>query len=371
MLSDPKLADLLSNQEVLKLLSDPTFLAQIGDPAALPQLLSNPVVKLLLANPNILMLLQDPSFLELLQSGLLTTLTAQPELRALLQDPSLGEVLANPAVQQLLSDQEAMSLLIDARTQKLMANPADLPMVTVLVLLHRERRAVGTEGNKIFINEQVSTLDPNTRQDVPGFDKTDVILVIDRRSREYLPGTAGGRTGLWGLPFNVKKDRVYSAWVTEAQRPLEAEYRGVEKIQGLTSYIHVVDVTDLPMGENDPVTGLPLVCDVLITTWSEPQTGFSLYVEDQDAVSALDASGNKYPRFVADVKQTDETTTRLVNKAEDNRNKLMWFGSYMPWISIGVGIFLTVGAAIIIVHGIIRKREQMMPVDYMYKIGMC
>ena len=128
------------------------------------------------------MLLQDPSFLELLQSGLLTTLTAQPELLALLQDPSLGEVLANPAVQQLLSDQEAMSLLIDARTQKLMANPADLPMVTVPVLLHRERRAVGTEGNKIFINEQVSTLDPDTRQEVPGFDKTDVILVIDRKT---------------------------------------------------------------------------------------------------------------------------------------------------------------------------------------------
>lgn len=363
LLSDPKLANLLSNPEVLKLLSDPAFLAEVGDPANLPKLLSNPVVKSLLADPNILALLQNPTFLKVLQSGLLATLTTRPELLALLQDPSLGEVLANTAVQRLLSDPEAPSLLTDARTQRLLVNPTDLPMVTVPVLLHRERRATGTQGNKIFINEQVSTLDPTTRQEVPGFDKTDVRLVIDRKSREYLPGTEGGRTGLWGLPFNVKKGRSYSAWVTAAERPLEAEYRGVEKIQGVTTYIHVVDVTDLPMGENDPVTGLPLVVDALITTWSEPRTGSSVNVEDQDALSALDSSGTKYPRFVADVKQTDETTSRLAKKAEDNRNKVLWFGSYMPWMSMGVGIFLTVGAAVIVGAGFIRKRRQTTPPD--------
>lgn len=365
LLSDPKLADLLSNPDVLKLVNNPSFLAEIGDPATLPQLLKNPMVKSLLADPAILSLMQNPTFFKVLQSGLLVTLTARPELLSLLHDPSLGEVLANTAVQPLLSDPEALSLLIDARTQRLLANPADLPTVTVPVLLHRERRATGTQGNKIFINEQVSTLDPSTHQEVPGFDKTNVTLVIDSKSREYLPGTDGGRTGLWGLPFNVKKGRSYSAWVTAAQRPLEADYRGAEKIKGLTTFVHVVDVKDLPMGQNDPVTGLPLVVDALITTWSEPLTGSSVYVEDQDALSALDSSGTKYPRFVADVKQTDETTSRLTKKAEDNRSKMLWFGSYMPWISIGVGIFLTVAAAVIVGVGVgvARKRRKMLPLD--------
>ncbi len=358
VLTDPALAGLLSNPDVLALLQDPAFLAALGDPAALPQLAEHPVAGPLLADPAVLSLLQDPAFLGFLQSGVLATLATQPQLLELLRDPALGAVLANPVVQQLMADPAAMPLLLDARTQQLLANPADLPTITVPVVLHRERRATSAEGDKIVINEQVTTLDPTTRQEVQGFDKTDIDLIIRQKTREYLPGTEGGRTGLWGLPFNVEKDRSYSSWVTAAERPLEAEYRGTEKIQGLETFIHVVEVTNLPLGVNDPATGLPLVVDALITTWSEPRTGSTVRIEDSDAVSAWDElSGNKYPRFVADVNHTEETITTLVNDAKNNRNKLVWFGSYMPWISMGVGIFLTVAAATVIGAGMRGSRQ--------------
>ena len=159
------------------------------------------------------------------------------------------------------------------------------------------------------------------------------------------PGIESGRSGFWGLPFDVDKDRIYPSWVTAAERPLDAEYRGTEKVQGLETFLFVVDVTNMPLGVDDPVTGLPLVVDALITTWNEPKTGSTVNIEDFDAVSALDPAGNKYPRFVADVNYTEETITELVQDAKNNRNKIVWFGTNMPWMSMGLGIFLAAGAA--------------------------
>ena len=344
-LANPTLTELLSNPQVLELLQDPVIAAALGDPAAMLQLANHPVagplLGPLLADPAVSALLQDPAFLSFLQSGLLITLASQPEIMGLLQDPALGAVLANPAVQALLADPEAMSLVLDSRTQKVIANPADLPMVTVPVLLHRERRATGTDGDRIFINEQVSTLDPTTGEDVQGFPRTDVDLIVDRKSKEYLPGTEGGRSGFWGLPFHVDKDRSYLSWVTAAQRPLEAAYKGTEELLGLETYVFTVEVTNFSLGEDDPL-GLPLVLDALITTWNEPKTGSSVKIEDYDAVYAVDPAGNRYPRFVADVNHTEETIEDLVDEAKDNRRLIVWFGTYMPWASIGLGILLTV-----------------------------
>ncbi len=347
-LANPTLAGLLSNPEVLELLQDPAFLAGLGDPAALQALANHPVAGPLLADPAVLSMLQDPSFQALLQSGALATLGTQPQLLELLQSPSLGAVLTNPAVQPLLADLEALSLVLDPRTEALLANPADLPMVTLPVVIHRERNATGTEGDKIFINEQKTFLDPTTRQEIPAFPKEDADLIIDRKTKEYLAGSAEGRTGFWGLPFGVKKDEIYPSWVTAARRPLDAVYQRTEKLQGLETFVLVVDVTNRDLGAEDPATGLPLVVDALISTWNEPKTGSTVRIDDFDAVSALDPSGTKYPRFVADVKTTEESITRLVNEAKNNRNKIVWFGSYMPWMSMGLGIFLTVVSATVI-----------------------
>ena len=102
------------------------------------------------------------------------------------------------------------------------------------------------------------------------------------------------------------------------------------------------------MGRDDPATGLPLVVDALITTWNEPKSGSTVNAIDTDAVSAIDPAGNKYPRFQADLSYTEETVNTLIEDARSNRTKIVWFGSYMPWMSMGLGIFLVVGGSTLI-----------------------
>jgi hypothetical protein len=358
VLSDPALVGLLSNPDVLKLLEDPAFLAAIGNETAREQLPDQPAAVALLENPAMISLAQDRTFVTILQDGVLTTLATQNHLMELLQNPILGTLLANPAVQPLLADPEALSLLVDPRTQKLMANAADLPTVTLPVIIRMERHVTGTEGEKAFIDEQMMTWNSATGQGVPGFEKTESHLVVDRKTREYLPGTDGGRTGLWTLPFHVKKGRSYATWIPVAQQCLEAKYQGTESIDGLKTFKYVVNYTDLPMVAKDPVSGLPLVADELITTWNEPLTGSTVRIQEYDAVSAQSPSGEKYPRLVYDLKHTEDTVTTLVNKAKDNRDKMLWFGSYMPWMSIAFGIFLTVGAATFIGLGVLRRHPK-------------
>jgi hypothetical protein len=279
-----------------------------------------------------------------MQSDPAATLAGRPQLMELLADPALAGLLTSPVVQTLLADPNALPLLVDARTQKMLVNPADLPMIEVPVEIRRERTATGAEGDKLFITEQTSTVDPATGQNIPGFEPTELKLVVDRVSKEYLPGTEGGRSGFWGLPFHVDKSSSFSTWVTAAGRPLDAAFQGTEELEGLETYLYGINVTNLPLGADDPATGLPLVVDAKITTWNEPQTGSTVRIEDFDAVSALAPSGDKYPRFVANVSHPPEIVTRLVDDASGNRGKIILFGTYMPWAAIVLGVILALAA---------------------------
>ena len=383
-LANPTLLDLLSNPEVLALLGDQEFVALLLNPAALPQLLAHPVAGPLLSDPDVVSLFQDTAFQAVLRSGALSTLAAQPELLELLLDPSLGAVVTNPAVQPLLADPEALSLvldtrtqqalanpsitalladpealslILDSRTQRLLANPADLPTIEGEVVIHRVRRATGTAGNRIFINEQKTYLDPATGEEIPYFPMENHDLIVDRKSKEYLPGTAEGRTGFWGLPFDVDKDRDYDSWVTAARQPQPARYLNTEKLQGLETFLFVQDVDDLDLGIDEP-TGLPVVVDADIKAWVEPKTGSIVKIEDRDVVSALDSSGNKHTLVEFDVKHTEATLAELIDEAKSNRSKIVWFGTNMPWISIGLGILLIGASAAVVALAAGRGREE-------------
>ena len=346
------LAELQGNETIAGLMSNPDALSLLGDPQV-SSLLGSPALGELLSSSDLIAALQDPnlSISDLLQSGLAGTLAARPQLMELLINPALGKLLDSSFVPTLLADPNALSLLVDARTQRMLANPADLPMIEVPVEIRRQRTATGAEGDKLFITEQTSTVDPASGQNIPGFEPTELTLVVDRVSKEYLPGTEGGRSGFWGLPFHVDKSRSFSTWVTAAGRPLDAAYLGTEQLQGLETYRYGIDVTDLPLGADDPATGLPLVVDAKISTWNEPQTGSTVRIEDFDAVSALAPSGDKYPRFVADVSHPPQTVTRLVEDANGNRGRIILFGTYMPWAAIGLGVVLALAAGAMTLRG--------------------
>ena len=306
-IASPAVGALLSNGALLQALADPTVLAALLNPAAPPALLTHPVLGPMLADPTIGAMLQDPAILSLLGSGLIGTLAGDPELLALLQSPTLGPLPANPAVQALLADQPAFALLLDPRTQQILANPANLPVITVPMLIHRERLATRNDGDKLFLNETVTTTNLATGGTLAGFEPTEVEMIVDRSSKAYLEGTGGGRTGQWALPFHVSKDEVYEAYLTVARQPLPFSYDGTEDTLGLESYRYVTDSTNVPLGVSDPATGLPLVVDANVVAWVEPNTGGGLNATDLETVSAVDPAGNNYTRFVSNIAYTDAT----------------------------------------------------------------
>ena len=356
-LSNPAVASLLSNALLVGMLSDPSLLAALADPAALPALLSDPTIAAVLgpvlADPTILALLTDPGILALLGSGALGAITSSPGVVELLQNPVFGSVLANEAAQALLADPAALALALDPRAMQILANPASLPTLEFPVKLHRERKDTDTDGDKLFMNEQITTTDPGSGATIPGFEKTDANVVVHRESKLYLEGPEHTRTGYWGVPFHVDKSKTYNAYLTVARQPLPAVYQATEEVNGLETYRFMVDVTNQPMGVDDPAgTGLPLVVDAQVTVWVEPSTGAAVDAIDIETISAFhEASGAKFVRFSANMSYTDATVSALVGEAEDDKSTLFRFGRLLPGLFIFFGIALAVGGGITIVMG--------------------
>ena len=353
-LMSPEIGAVLSNSLLLSLLANPAVIAGLTDPAALLPLLADPqigpVLQQLLADPAIAALLTNEAVIALLSSGVVGTLAANPELLALLANPAVGSLLANPGVQTLLADPAAFELVLDPRTLQVIANPANLPTVTLPVLIHRERKGAGTDGDRLTMNEQVTTTIAGTSQDVPGFPKTNVNLIIDRVSKEYLPGGDGDRSGQWGMPFDASQDAVYEAYLSVAGQPLPATYEGTEDVEGLETYVYTIREENVPYAGSDPATGLPMVVDVDVTVWVEPATGALVDAVDVETISALAPNGAKFERFTADMSFTDETVASSVATAKDDKGRLTLYGTTFPWIFLVLGLLAAATGAVILVR---------------------
>jgi hypothetical protein len=132
-----------------------------------------------------------------------------------------------------------------------------------------------------MMNEQVTTTIAGTSQEIPGFPKTDLNLIVDRVTKEYLPGGDGNRTGQWGMPFNADPDVVYQAYVAVAAQPLPATYEATEDVQGLETYRFSVREENVAHTSSDPATGLPMVVDVEViekssSGWNRPPAQLSM-----------------------------------------------------------------------------------------------
>ncbi|MBI4307079.1 MAG: DUF3068 domain-containing protein [Chloroflexi bacterium] len=307
---------------------DQQFLARVSTSEAISKLRSNPEIMAALAKLD------------------LKAIRSNPAALANVQDPVAKKVLADPTVQAILADTQVLSLVLDPRTQAMLVSPADLPVVQVPVLVRREQIATAADSERVFINEKLAYLDPQSLKPIPGLASTEANLVVDRSSREYLPGTDGGRTGLFGLPFHVDPDRTYSAWVTGAGRPLDAVFAGEEAVEGLTTYRHEVSAEGLSLGRTDPITGLPLAIDADITVSSEPATGVAVSAVDVESVHAVDPAGRRYQRFGVDLRYTDATVSALVAEARSDRSTVVNLGKTVPWGAIGIGAAIVLVAVV-------------------------
>ncbi|MCH7907012.1 MAG: DUF3068 domain-containing protein [Chloroflexi bacterium] len=355
-LANPAVTGLLANADAMAALSDPAVLDALANPAALPALAAaNPTLGALLSDPAILGVLADPAFGALLSSGVVTALVASPDLMALVTDPALGAALANPVVSALLADPAALALVLKPETQQILANPADLPTVTIPVRFHRTRVATGTDGDTMFINEKVVTTNLADNSDLglldPRFAPTDLTLVVDRKTKLYLPELmeeAVRRTDQWGLPFHAQKDTTYKTWIAVARQALPATFVEEDETNGLATWRYVVDAKDVPLGVSDPpeAGGLPWVFDTVTDVWVEPDTGAAVDAIVRDTVSAVAPDGTKYLRFANDFRYTDATIAELVDEARDGKDTLTLYGTYLPWGSSIVGavlLFATLG----------------------------
>jgi hypothetical protein len=329
------------------LLASPAALEVLQSPA-LGSLLANPGVLSLLGNPQVVAALSDPAAL----GALLADPTLGPILGAVLADPAIAGLLTNPAaialltnagVQALLADPAALTLVLDARTLQVLANPANLPTLTLPVLIHRERKAAGSDGDKLTLNEQVTTTIEGTATEVPGFEKTDANVIVDRVTKAYLAGGDGGRTGQWGMPFDADKDAVYDAYVSVAAKALAASYDGTEDIKGLETFRYVIKQDNVPYAAADPATGLPMVTDVDVVVWIEPNSGVAVHYFDTATASALAPDGTKYVRFTADMSYTDATVPELFAIAEDDKARLTLYGTTLPYSIIIIGLIASAG----------------------------
>lgn len=354
-LMSPEIGAVLSNDLLLGLLANDAVVAGLTDPAALLPLLADPqigpVLQQLLADPAIAALLSNEAVLALLSSGVVGTLAANPDLLALIQNPAVGALLANPGVQALLADPAALALVLDPRALQVIANPVDLPTVTIPVLIHRERKASGTDGDRLTINEQVTTTIVGTTQEVPGFPKTTVDIVVDRVTKEYLPGGDADRSGQWGLPFGASKDTVYQAYLSVAAQPLSARYEGTEEVLGLETFRYAVREQDVPYASTDPATGLPMVVDVEVIVWVEPNTGAVVDAVDIETISAITPTGAKFLRFTADMSFTDATVATLVASADEDKGRLTFYETTFPRIFLALGLLAAVaGGAMLVLN---------------------
>ena len=346
---DPIVQQAQANATIQELRGSPTTLALLADPQVL-QLLAGPELSVLLADPAIVQqFLINPG--AVLQQ-------ASPEVLSVLADPRVQALLADPGVQRLLADPAALRLVTDPRTLQLLADPTALPVVQVTVLVHRERTATDSDARSIVLNEQVATARADTGEELVGFPPTDVELVVDRSTKLYVEGGDAARAGGLGFPFNVKENEVYPLWVGAAGQPLDAAYVSTEKLDGLSVMRFKIDEKDLPLGVH-PTLGLPLVLDSDISVTVEPRSGRVVDVVDHaTVVSLVHPQRGKQPVFVSDIEFTQETVDRKLEAAKSDRNRLVRFGSTVPWTLMGLGIFLALFGAFLIALPRLRKAAQ-------------
>lgn len=324
---DPAVQQLLASPQVQAILADPVAAAQSTDPVV-QAILADPVIQALLANPTALQLLLNPS------------------AQGVLANPVVPLLLADPTVQQLLADPASLQLVVDPRTMRLLGDPTAFPVIQIPVLIHRERTATSVDGDKIFINEQVTTTLAGTDQELPAFPKSNVNLVVERGDKVYLEGTEGGRTDGLAFPFGVEKDVVYPTWVSAARQPLDAGYVSTEQVDGLDVYVLKINVEDLPVPALEGDIG-PYSVDSDITIRVEPRSGRVVDVEDHSTtVSLVSAPGRKSTLFVSDIEYTQETVDTQIEAAKGDAKDLRFYGTSLPRLAIGLGILLIVLGAL-------------------------
>ena len=317
----------------------------------------------MLANQALLSLLADPVVQQLLTNPTLLSLVTNPAVQQLLANPELVSLALNPAVPAILGDPAVQQLLVD---------PDGSLLPTFPVEFQRFREVVRTEGDVLFLEQDFTdTLwedaqASGTALDRPSFSST-ATLAVDRETREYVSGGSEPRIGGFAFPFDIKKDEQYAIWIHEVwDAPLAKFVEPAEdeedEVDGLKVYIFRIAEEGLVLPPEPKIIqkvpeSLPLTASVVNVTKTEPKTGITVDVESNITYRLQsEALGNPVV-FKGSIRYSDASIATSVDDARDARRLLFWFGVFMPWTFIGLGIVLMAGGGGLLGLGAFNKGE--------------
>lgn len=358
LVNDPAALQLLRDPQVQKVLADPAAALRSTDPAA-KQILSDPLIQRLMADPATAQALASPAAKQLLADPTLVGLITNPAVQKLLANPSVPTLLADPVVQGLLADKAALGLLADPRTLRLLAQPSQLPLAELPINLHRVRRAQRGDGDVLLIHQDFVATVLGTGQPLDQFS-SQATLAVNRKTRQYTPGGSEPRQGAFSFPFDVRKEREYALWVHEVFQPIPTTFLRTEEIDGLRVYVFESKVERVPLPaepkKNLGVGGkLELVASVNLLTWTEPKTGITVKAESHIAYKLDNPALGDPVVFDGNIIYSDSSISTALSDARDARGRLFWFGLFLPWACMGVGIFLVLVSATVV--GLGRRRR--------------
>jgi len=215
-------------------------------------------------------------------------------------------------------------------------------------------------GNIIYIWEDIPFTDVATGQDIPALH-TRTLLAIDRVTRANVWGHGdGNRDGYWGFPRNVKRDVVYPFWNTGNPSNLDCIFTGEEDFNGIHVYIFKMSTPDdglvIPAGIDTP----EMKVYQTITQWVEPVSGLTVRFESTTKrTTRIPVPDSLFPNtgpitytditlYEDNLEFTDATVEQMSHDAKFYHWVLPFAETTVPWLSIGLGLVLIIGSALLI-----------------------
>ncbi len=217
-------------------------------------------------------------------------------------------------------------------------DPNTFQMNEFPISITRHEKAAGLRDGILLVDEDICIVNSDTGEEIERVKKRFAVDRVTCENVSECPDADKIREGLWNPSPGIKEGETILTWKAEANRALEGKCLGSEEIHGLRVLVCEAEYKGVPLGP-DPNTGFELELDTYNVLKFEPRTGIIVYLKMVDSVSAILPVG-KITALVSEVEFPEDTIDEMVDKAKDARSTIYWFGTYVPWIIIGIGIIL-------------------------------
>jgi hypothetical protein len=210
-----------------------------------------------------------------------------------------------------------------------------------VILFHSSSCLVRDEGG---IDGCVSADDPQDRLLSASTDT----FATDRRTAEavndpdILPASAEAKDGLvnkW--PFDAEQ-KTYQYWDGTAGEAVDAVFDREEELDGLTTYVYKVSISDVPIELSEGVAG---IYNDEKEIFIDPTTGSIIHQVDHQ--ERIDDEGN--PFLIVDLEFTPEQVSSNAEDAKTNTSRLNLVRDTVPIIGYAAGIpLLLIGIGLLV-----------------------